>query len=130
VADIVSLGLGNAQRAFRQLPVWPDRTGSAKQLDTRHVTSRYYLRAMVYDRPGVLAQIASVLGRHNISISSVLQKELPEEPDHVAPIIITTHRAVENDVAAALNEVNRLDAVRTETVCISILDEHPENLGG
>jgi homoserine dehydrogenase len=130
VADIVSLGLENAQRAFHQLPVWPDRTGAAKQLDTRHVTSRYYLRAMVYDRPGVLARIASVLGEHNISISSVLQKELPEEPDHVAPIIITTHRAVENDVIAALDEVNRLDAVRTETVCISILDEHPENLVG
>ena len=54
--------------------------------------SRYYLRFTVVDRPGVLAQIAGVLGEHAISISEVVQQGVAKEGEAVT-LVITTHMA-------------------------------------
>jgi homoserine dehydrogenase len=83
---------------------------------------------MAEDKPGVLAKIAAILGKHDISISSVLQPEPPEGVEIVegVPVIITTHRAQEGSVRKALNEVDALDVVKGKSVCIGIVDEHPE----
>ena len=58
---------------------------------------------MAEDAPGVLAQVAAVLGRHRISIRSVLQHEpLAAAEAAGVPVVITTHQAVEGNVRAAL----------------------------
>jgi 2,3-bisphosphoglycerate-independent phosphoglycerate mutase len=77
VADIHAVAAGTAQPFFATF-LWPDRARPARPLDQSSNQSRYYLRVMCEDSPGVLAQIASRLGENAISISSVLQKELPE----------------------------------------------------
>jgi len=83
----------------------------------------------VEDKPGVFAQIATILGEHNISISSLLQHETPENGEiEGVPVVITTHRAREGDVRIALSEVDALDAAKARTVCIGIVDEHPEQI--
>jgi homoserine dehydrogenase len=130
IADLASVAMGTAQRAFEQLALWPDRSPRAHQLPVEAVRSRYYLRVMAEDQPGVLAQIAAILGGHEISISSVLQHETHEdaEPDEGVPVVITTHHAQEGAVRNALDEVNALDAIKTRSVCIGILEEHPEQL--
>ena len=69
--------------------------------------TRYYLRMMVADSPGVLGRIASVLGDHQISIASVIQKEADEKAQ-TAEIVIMTHEAQEEAVHQALQEVERL----------------------
>ena len=74
------------------------------------VISRYYIRATVSDRPGVLAQMASVLGQKQISIASVMQKE--SDPQYnTAELVITTHKSKESDFQEALKQLEMLDVV-------------------
>ena len=129
VADLVSIATGSAGRAFQELPIWPDRTGPAVQLPAGAARSRYYFRADVQDPPGVLAQIATIFARHDISISSVLQHEPSggKEGDRV-PLIITTHKALGSDVAEARRQADALDAVKASSVCVPIVEEYPEQL--
>ena len=88
---------------------WPRRRGlSVKPM--AELRTRYYMRMTVADRPGVLAQIANVLGRHQISIATVIQKEADEKAQ-TAEIVITTHLAQEKAVQTALKKVAALEAV-------------------
>jgi homoserine dehydrogenase len=82
------------------------------------ITSLYYLRFMVLDRPGVLSQIAGVLGHQGISISSVLQKGRKE--GQTVPVVIMTHTARERQVQAALREIDRLAFISEPTTLIRV----------
>jgi homoserine dehydrogenase len=66
------------------------------------VESRYYIRFRVLDRPGVMAQIATALGEHEVSIEQMLQDRLPEVEGGPADVVMLTHRAREAEVQAAL----------------------------
>ena len=80
-----------------------------RKIDT--LQSRYYIRLVVADKAGVLAQIARVLGDEDISIASVLQKDA--DPDtQSAEIVIMTHPARESSVQQALLSIGQLDPVR------------------
>jgi homoserine dehydrogenase len=82
------------------------------------VDSEYYLRFQVVDKPGVLSKIAGILGNHQISISSVIQKGRKQES--AVPIFIVTHHAKEKDMRAALEETDRLPVVLDRTRMIRI----------
>jgi homoserine dehydrogenase len=82
------------------------------------VDSEYYLRFQVVDKPGVLSKIAGILGSHQISISSVIQKGRKQES--AVPIFIVTHHAKEKDMRAALEETDRLPVVLDRTRMIRI----------
>ena len=73
--------------------------------------TRYYIRATVLDRAGVLAQMAAILGNLKISIASVIQKEVGRN-DGTAELVITTYHSRERDVQQALEELERLDVVK------------------
>jgi homoserine dehydrogenase len=77
------------------------------------LTSAYYLDLEVLDRPGVLAQVAGVLGRHDVSIRSMEQDELAPDPGagEAARLVFITHTARERDVQACLHELRSLDVV-------------------
>ena len=83
--------------------------------DFSQTHSPYYLRIRVKDRPGVLAEIASVFGRKKVSFLSVIQKG---EAGEVADIVFLTHQAKEGNVQEALKEVARLECV--EKICSTI----------
>ena len=83
--------------------------------------SRYYLRFGVVDKPGVLAQLAGMLGEHEISISEVVQEGQRQEGKPVT-VVVTTHRAREKNVQAALGIINRLPTVREPTRLIRIFE--------
>ena len=68
------------------------------------IRTRYYMRMTIPDHPGVLAQIAKVLGDHSISIASVIQKEADENAQ-TAEIVIMTHLAKESAVQQAIAEI-------------------------
>ena len=89
------------------LPV-PD--GDIPVLPLDHLQTRYYVRVTVDDRPGVLAQIASNLGQHDVSIASVTQKETFDD-DQTAELVITTHSARESAIQQALAQITALPAV-------------------
>ncbi len=82
------------------------------------IRSAYYLRVMALDRPGVLAQVAGILGRHDISLASVLQKERAE--GEAVPVVMMTHEARERDMRAALAAIDRLPVVATRTTMIRV----------
>jgi homoserine dehydrogenase len=72
--------------------------------------SRYYLRCAVLDRPGVLGQLTTVLGDHEISIAQVIQ-EGPRDPGRPVQVVLLTHRAREGNVRHALGQIGRLATV-------------------
>jgi homoserine dehydrogenase len=81
----------------------------------------YYFRCTVLDRPGVLASIAGILAKYEISIESVIQKGRKEIG--AVPLVVVTHSARESAMRAALDEIGRLDCVTAPVVKIRILEE-------
>lgn len=82
------------------------------------IRSRYYLRVMAVDKPGVLSMVSGVLGDHHISIASVIQKGRAEQA--AVPVVMLTHEATEGDMQKALRRINHLEVVAQETVCIRV----------
>lgn len=75
------------------------------------ITSEYYIRLSVEDRPGVIAQIAGILGESDIGISSILQPESDEEGTTV-PLVMMIHEATNAQMNAALERIAALDCVK------------------
>lgn len=117
VADIIDLAVGRAQRTFQTLRLW---SGNGHNLTVRRsstVRSRFYLRAMVRDAPGVLGEIAQELAKHSISISSVIQHEaLDDQEGNLVPLVIMTHTAMTGAFRAALAEIDQLPCVSAPSV--------------
>lgn len=130
ISDILSISLQTYPASFKELRLWPGQTDAAAVTPIQKLEGRYYIRLMVQDKPGVFAKIASVFADHNISISSVLQKEPagPENEPTVVPIVIITHTAIEGNVRKALEQLETFDSVTDQAVCISIVDEHEEEI--
>jgi homoserine dehydrogenase len=84
------------------------------------IKTRYYLRFSAIDKPGVLAKISGILGKHDISIATVTQKA--RMASRVVPIVMMTHAALEGDMARALKEIDALGAIKKKTVRIRIED--------
>jgi homoserine dehydrogenase len=82
------------------------------------VLCEYYLRFMARDRPGVLGNIASILGRNEISIASVIQQERGVET--TVPVIMRTHEARERNLKRALASIRRLRVVQGAPAFIRI----------
>jgi homoserine dehydrogenase len=108
VADLIALGTsagrGSAQARARRADVRPMRL----------LETRYFLRLLTLDRPGVMAAIATVLGDRGISLASVVQEESVVLGDDVpgAEIVLTTHQANEAAVQDALTVLRQMNVVR------------------
>jgi homoserine dehydrogenase len=82
--------------------------------------SRYYIRFMALDKPGVLAKISGVLAKFGISIASVTQKE--RRKAHSVPIVMILHEAKEKSLRTALEIIDRLNVIKEKLVAIRIED--------
>jgi homoserine dehydrogenase len=82
------------------------------------VYSSYYFRFSALDKPGVLSRISGILGAHNISIKSVIQKGRRKEK--AVPLVMMTHEAKEKDVTYALKEINKLSIVSGKAMYIRV----------
>ncbi len=101
VSDIVTAGQNNgAHHSFRLEVEKPEFENN--WLD------EYYMRLIVLDKPGVLAEIAGIFGRHNVSLDTVMQKQ--RDHDH-ATIIFITHEAREKWIHDALEEIKNSPSV-------------------
>jgi homoserine dehydrogenase len=120
VSDIVqvakNINLGNS---YSSLPRLYEEGNLNSLIPMSEITTKYYLRFQVEDRPGVLAQIAGSLGRNNISIESVIQKGRQLEGGDV-PVVIMTHEAREKDLLSALGEIDNFPVVKAKSVFIRI----------
>ena len=81
--------------------------------------SAFYLHLEVEDQPGVLSQVATVLGDSGVSVRSVVQRGLGEN----ARLVMVTHTCSESAFAAALAKLGELDSLRAEPRAIRVLEE-------
>jgi homoserine dehydrogenase len=123
VADIIDLAVGRAQETFRTLRLWSDNGNGVALRSSSTVRSRFYLRVLVRDRPGVLGLIARELARQDISISSVIQHEaLDEHEGDTVPLVIMTHTALTGNFRAALAGIDALGCVNAPSVYFPVAD--------
>jgi homoserine dehydrogenase len=106
VGDLVDIAVGRTTpvygvpvAALASLPVLPmdDHVGP------------YYVRLMVYDKPGVFADVAAILRDHEISMEAVLQRS--RSTTEPVPVVLKTHEARESGVSSALAAIGKLAAV-------------------
>ncbi len=123
VADIVEVcrfRVNGQQRPIAPLSIEKKHLQSIEIMPIGNIRSQYYLRFNVYDQPGVLAQISTVLGEYDISIYSMIQKGVQHDPDAPVAVIIITHEAMEKNVQYALKIIDGLDIVIEKTQLIRI----------
>ena len=124
VADIIDHAVGRAAVTFQS--VLRSVKSQPVQLQPQdELSRRYYLRFTVDDKPHVLADIADVLGRNKISISSVRQDETPEDDENgngLARLVIMTHRTTEGCLRAANEEFSQLSCVRGTSIRLPVAD--------
>ena len=93
VADIIDMAVGRAQRTFQTLKLWSGQESDISLRPSETLRSRFYLRMMVEDRPGVLADVAGLLARHHISISSVIPSTSASTAAEGTPVPLCHHAA-------------------------------------
>ena len=88
--------------------------------NAKDISIRCYLRLSLKDQPDVIAQVAHVLGKNKISIASIMQKE--QNAGEQVPVVFLTHKALEKNFVAAMEEIERLDVVDGKPVRMAIED--------
>lgn len=122
LADIIEIARNRLHGKSLRIPPLGYPMGSLSRIPIKSISdlrSDYYLRFMVLDRPGVLAQIAGILGGYGISIASVIQKE--EREGNTVPIVMHTKEATERDLGMALVRINRLKVVKAKSVYLRVV---------
>jgi homoserine dehydrogenase len=117
VADLIDTAVGRAAITFKLLELWSSHKPRVMPSDFADVQGRYYLRFIVEDRPSVLAEICGELGRHGISIASVIQHEAEAGTQKsngavTVPLVIMTHMTTEGQTRAALDAIEKLACQR------------------
>jgi homoserine dehydrogenase len=119
VSDVVDL-CGDIIHGVKEgdslAPYWSSEEGMIKAME--EVVTPYYLRFTAVDRPGVLSRVSGILGDHEISIASVIQKG--RRVKEAVPIVMMTHEAVEKNVRQALRVIDRLDIIQAKTTLIRV----------
>jgi len=115
VADLIDIARG------RFTPVWGAAASALKPEPARPMekhTGAYYLRLMVVDRPGVIADVTGVLRDNAISLESMLQRG--RAPGEAVPVVLTTHETSEAAVRSALARIAELGTVVEKPALIRI----------
>ena len=115
VADIIDIALGTSQHLFETMPMAGETERTVKIKNVDDIDSRFYIRIMAKDEPGVFAAYGQVLGKHGISISGAIQHEWIG-PKNTVPVVITTHPTKQKNMNAALKELEQLDVISQKPV--------------
>lgn len=109
VVDVVRTLTSDPENRVPHLAFQPDSLSDLPILSMDQVETAYYVRLQCVDKPGVLANVASILGDSDISIEAIMQKE--PVGDAPATIILLTHRVNEGKMNAAIAAIEKLDTV-------------------
>ncbi len=115
VADLIDIARGN------KIPVWgaaQSALAPSRPVAISALTGAYYLRLMVTDQPGVLADVTAILREHGISLESMLQHG--RKPGEAVPIVLVTHDTMEAAISAAIARIARLECVQEPPALIRI----------
>jgi homoserine dehydrogenase len=115
VADLIDLARG------RLTPVWGasgSALSSAPSVPMSAHVGAYYLRLMVVDRPGVIADVTAILRDEGISLESMLQRG--RSPGEAVPVVLVTHETQESAMRVALERIEALNTVMEKPALIRI----------
>ena len=115
VADLIDLARN------RSAPVWGAASAALSDLPSLPMSAHlgtYYLRLMVVDRAGVIADVTAVLRDLDISLESMLQRG--RSPGEAVPVVLVTHETREAAIRAAIERITALDVVLERPVLIRI----------
>ena len=122
VADVVEIARNMISGAQDRVPLQSFQKSSVQGIplkDMSEIEGEYYLRFWVLDKPGVLSHISGILGNHDISIESVIQR-IKDDNGQGVPLVMMTHDASEKNIQAALKEINDMEEVLEKTVLIRV----------
>ncbi len=110
LVDITRLATAEPNHRVPYLAFQPHAMAATPVLSMQDVTTSYYLRMQVADKPGVLADVTRILADKTISIDAMLQKE-PIDGETQADIIMLTHQTQEKNIEAAITQIENLPTV-------------------
>ena len=116
-SQTASAVLGDVVSAMIPPPTLPPP--AIEQPIVTDVESAFYLHLEVADRPGVLAQVAEILGMQGVSIKSVVQRGLGDD----ARLVMVMHPVLASKFRAAVELIARLDFVRSPPRVIRVIEE-------
>lgn len=122
-ADVVDIGRNIANGCINRVPALsflPDQIGKPTITPTQQLICPYYFRISALDKPGVLAMITGIFGKHGISIQSMMQQG--RDANEPVFIVFRTHRATEGAVEKAIADIDALDVCTGPTVKIRLLN--------
>ena len=115
VADLIDIARGI------KIPVWGQAAATLAPAQLTPMSAyegAYFIRLMVVDQPGVLADVTAILRDHGISLESMLQHG--RKPGEAVPIVLVTHETSEAEVSAALLRIAALPSVLEAPALIRI----------
>ncbi len=115
VADLIDLARNRAT------PVWgaaAEALSAAPSVPMSAHFGPYYIRLMVVDRPGVIADVTAALRDHGVSLESMLQRG--RSPGEAVPVVLVTHETKESAMREAMARIGALDTVMEEPTLIRI----------
>jgi homoserine dehydrogenase len=118
ISDIMAVAQSIVEGGFNKDTRLLNLSNPKKIRPIDELESSYYLRFIVIDRPKVMAKISSILGDHNISIESCIQKGR-NVGDYV-PLILTTHTAKEKAIQDAIKGIEKLDIVKEKPFLLRV----------
>lgn len=118
LSDVADAALDLRNSSPRRVPPFVAHADSARVLPMSEVVSRYYLRLLVVDKPGVFARIATLLASARIGISSIIQPE--GHAGEVVPVILMIHDAPHAAMQRALEKIATLPMVKAPPVLIRV----------
>ena len=105
----------------RHTPVWGAAAEALSALPSVPMSAHvgpYYMRLMVVDRPGVIADVTAALRDHGISLESMLQRG--RSPGEAVPVVLVTHETKESAMREAVSRISALGTVMEEPALIRI----------
>jgi len=117
VLDVTRVLTSDPGNRVPHLAFQPDEIADIPVLAMEDVETAYYLRIAALDQPGVMAEIAGILGSEGISIEAIKQKEPDEGETHV-PLIMLSHRVREGRMNRAIARIEALNTVKGEVMRI------------
>jgi len=123
-ADVVDIGTNIVAGSINRvsaLSYRPEHIKPPKITPMQQLICPYYCRVTALDKPGVLAQITAIFGKHGISIKSMMQQG--RDINEPVFIVFRTHEAVEGDIEKAIAEIDKLEVCSAPTVKIRLLNK-------
>ena len=113
VGDVVEIARNILSGVGERLPSGSFQDKEVKKIPFKSISeieSEYFLRFSVLDNPGVLSKISGILGKHSISIESMIQRGRGNRGEGV-PLVMMCHKSSEKNIQSALKEIEALDVV-------------------